>query len=283
MDAGLGPRQYEVEPEHLPFLQRRSTKVVGATLLVLAIGGGAFGVTQAFSGSSSSPPASATPPASGGGNSAVPGSAAHSRVVGTVEKVGSTSFTAQTRANGTVTVEVNSATTFRSVSGATDHLSDLKIGDAVAAVVTPSGSMSVATEVTISPAGSGSFGGGRSGGGFGGGRFGSNFTVGVVQSIGKSTFTIRGRASGSSTGSAATSTFTVEVNSSTTIEDRATGVGAFSDIKVGDTVLVSGTKTGSTVNATLVGILPSGGSGGGGFGGGFGGRAAGSSGAPASS
>jgi hypothetical protein len=278
MSVGLGPREYEVEPVHVPFFRRGRTRAVLSVVLVLAVGGGAFGITQAFSGGSTTT-ASSLPAGRGGPASLAPLGTAGSRVVGTVDRLGSTSFEVQTRANGTVTFTVSSSTTFRSLVGTVEHFADLKIGDSVAVKASSGSSGHEASAVVVLPSRAGAGGGGFGAGG--GPRFGANFTVGTVQSVSSNSFTILGRTSGSGTGVSTTqTTYTVKVGPATTFRVGAGTSGTIADLKVGDTVLVNGSTSGSTVTSTLVGILPSGG-----FrpGGGFGGPAAGSSGSPASS
>ncbi len=69
--------------------------------------------------------------------------------------------------------------------------------------------------------------------------------VGTVASVGTSSFTVT---------AAGGSTVTVDVTSSTTYRDRGVTSPTLADVKVGDRVAVFGTKTGTTVAATSVGI-----------------------------
>ena len=116
--------------------------------------------------------------------------------------------------------------------------------------------------------GGGGFGGGAAGGGgsgFGGGAAGGaagangrSFAFGTVQSVSGNSIVL----------TTANGTSTVTVGSSATISKTESG--SFSDLKVGDTVVVTGTKTGNTVTATDVRTGTGNGAGGFGFGGGFG-------------
>jgi hypothetical protein len=278
MSSGLGPREYLIEEVPTPFHKRRNVRLAGAVLLILAIGGGAFGIAQAVS--SSSPSAAVAPNSSGGGatggagagpSTPRPGLGVNAGLRGTVEAIASTSFTISTRTQGSQRVGVTSQTTFHSETGVAEHLSDLRVGQAVFVAVAPKRTPYVATSVIVGPAGTS--GAGR----LGGGRFGANATIGTVQSIGASKFTIEARAPRGSSGTAvAPSTITVVINASTTFTSGQTPGASFSDVKVGEVVYVVGNRSGSTVTASTVGILGAGGRFGGGGGGGFGGPPSGS-------
>jgi preprotein translocase subunit YajC len=83
--------------------------------------------------------------------------------------------------------------------------------------------------------------------------------VGTVATVGTNTFTLKAKDG---------STVTVDVSSATTYRDRDVTSPTFANVTVGETVAAFGTKTGSTVAATSVGIGgPGGGPGGGGPGG----------------
>jgi hypothetical protein len=91
-----------------------------------------------------------------------------------------------------------------------------------------------------------------------GGKLGTLGVVGTVTGVGSGTFTVAG-VSGQ--------TVTVDEQSSTTYDEGATSATAAA-VVVGSRVLVLGSRTGTTVTATRVIVLPAGGSGGaGGFGG----------------
>jgi hypothetical protein len=279
MNPGLGPREYQVEPEAKPFWSRAVVKIAGAIVLVAAVGLGGFGIAHALSGSTpaaakapvpSSGSSNATPP-SGSGNAGAVGGLGAGRlgdvVIGTVKSIGSNSFTVTLRARGigvgatggTATVDVASSTAFRTSSGPTTF-SALKVGDNVGVASKSTSTPYTATTVTIIPAGVG-VGGGR---GFGGGAFGRGGTFGTVASVESGSFTVQGRTRGST----GTSTVIVKVTSSTTYGDSGSTSASFADVKVGTRVLVVGTTSGSTLTATSVTIVPATGFGGGGFGGG---------------
>ncbi len=162
------------------------------------------------------------------------------------------SFKVQTFNGSTVTVKVTSKTTYRDSAASSAGFSDVKVGETVVIIGSTSNGVETATSVVIgTPGGFG--GGGFGGGGFGGGTFG---TVTAVDSS-KDTFTLK-TASGSSV--------TVKVTSTTTFRDRAASNAGFSDVKVGESVAVTGSTSNGVETATSVTIgLPSGV---GGFGGG---------------
>ncbi len=274
MDSGLGPREYVVEPTAAPpWHARRRVRTVGAVVLLLAVGGGAYGIASAFSGGSStsaSTGAAAGVPAAGGGPGAV-GTAPTLR--GIVTATSADGVTMTTR-GGSETVATTSATTYRTGTGATASFSSIKKGDILTVVTTGSSAPYTAKTVLIGAAG------GRFGGGPGApGGFAGKVDFGTVTAVGTNSFTITPRAFGSST---STSPLTVDVTSSTTFRSRGSGTApTFASIKVGDTVIVTGTTSGSTVTATTIAVLPAGttfggngGPGGGPGGGGFGGGAA---------
>jgi hypothetical protein len=94
-----------------------------------------------------------------------------------------------------------------------------------------------------------------------GGRFGNRGVVGTVTGIGFGTFTVKGVGG---------QTVTVDEQSSTTYDQGATSAGP-SAVVTGARVLVVGSRSGNTVQATRVIVLPAGGFGGGGGAPGFGG------------
>jgi hypothetical protein len=249
-----------------PRSSHHTLKVVGGVALVLAIGGGAYGIAMAFDNGATPAPASpnTTSPGTGalgggGGQGAGFGGAPATRpqATGTVQSVGSSSFVVKTVAGTSVTVRVSAKTTYSDAPSGTASFADVKAGARVAAYGTVSGSTVTASRIVIEPAGAaGGSGGFR--GGFGAGN------VGTVKSVGSSSFVI-------STFSG--STVTVDVSGSTTYSERGSTSAKFSDLKAGVRVAVEGSGT-STVKATEVLILPAGnfrGGAGGGFGGGAGG------------
>lgn len=101
--------------------------------------------------------------------------------------------------------------------------------------------------VTPSPARPGF--GGPFGGGLPGGGFGASGVVGTVASVGSGSFTVDSRSG---------QTVTVDEQSSTTYYSGGASASSSAVVK-GDTVLVSGTRSGNTVTATRVYVLPAGG------------------------
>ena len=87
---------------------------------------------------------------------------------GSITAIGSNSFTISSRGGTTETVDVSSATTYASSSGALSGLSALKTGEDALVQGTTSGSVVNATAVRVIQPGTGG-GGGFGGGGFGGG------------------------------------------------------------------------------------------------------------------
>jgi len=255
MSSAFGPREYIVEPERP--LRRRKLRMAAGTLAVLAVGGAAFGIASALS-TSASPQASAsthrnapdgTHPPAGGPFGDIGG---RPLIRGIVRTVGTAAFTVTARDGTVTTIAVNSATVFRSLSGATERLSDLRSGEGVAVSEVPNSSPVVAESVVVVP--SGSFG---PRGGFGGGRFGAaNATFGVVGSVGSSSFTITARTFPRTPGTAVNpSTLTVVVTSSTRFDQRGGGTASLTNLAPGDAVAVIGTRSGSTVRATTVTVL----------------------------
>jgi hypothetical protein len=175
---------------------------------------------------------------------------ARPQVAGTVASVGSTSFTVTTPGGATETVNVTSSTTF-SGAGITG-LSSLKTGATVGVYGTTTSSSAItATRVT-------SFAGGGRGGFFGGGGGGA---FGSITAIGSNSFTISTRGG---------TTETIDVSASTTYSSSGGTLSGLSALKTGEDVIVTGTTSGSTVNATAVRVFQpgaGGGFGGGGFGG----------------
>ena len=190
--------------------------------------------------------------------------------VGTVKSVGRDAFVVTTTAGTTVTVDVSAKTTYRDPGAPSASLADVKVGDRVAVTGTETSGKVVATRVAVIPAGragppSGAGGPGGSGpGGSGAGSAPGAF--GTVTSVGTDSFVLT---------TAAGTTVTVDVSSSTTYREPGTTSPSFSDITTGATVGAMGTESAGVVSATTVFIAPAG-FGGGHFGGGHGGGGPGS-------
>jgi hypothetical protein len=173
-----------------------------------------------------------------------------------VQSVGTSSFVLRTVGGTNVTVQVSTKTSYSDSATASSSYSDVKTGERVAAYGTVSGSTVTATRVLIIPAG-GRGGAGGFRGGFGGAGGG---TVGTVKSVGSNSFVIT---------TVSGSTVTVDVSGSTKYSDRGSTSAGLSDVKVRGRVVVTGSGT-TTVQATEVFVIPTGGFRGG-AGGGFGG------------
>ena len=175
---------------------RRGLKIVGAFALVLAIGGGAYGIASALG---HGPSAATTNPSTTSPNATLPGGpggrlggGANGRFrarlhFGTVQSVAAHSFVVKSANGSSVSVEVSTATTFsRGTTGSASYAA-VKVGTQVVVFGTVSGSSLDASRVEIVTAGSG--------GGFGGfGGFGpgaGSGTFGTVTSVGSNSFVVR--------------------------------------------------------------------------------------------
>lgn len=248
--TGQGP--WEMPASTPPRGARRGLWISGAVLVVVGIGIGAFAVAHAVT----APPApvvrSAAPSTNPGGGLGAPARGSV-QAAGTVLSVSSSSFTVKNLDGAVITVEVSPSTTYSGRRAAAPGFGDVTVGASVAVYGTRSSDTVRASAVVVTPRSAG----GRLGGAFGGGR---PVAIGTVGSVAPTSFVVRDR-SGIS--------YTVEVTASTTYRDRATGAASYGDVKSGDTVIVAGTVSGSTIRATSVLVLPAGGGlGGGGFSGG---------------
>ncbi len=251
--------EVSAEPgSHRKMLSSRAFRIACGSALVVGIAAGGFGIASAASDSSSSPTPAHTGRGWGAGHFAGKAAAA-----GTVATVGTDSFTVKTHSGSTVTVDVNSSTTYKDRGVTSPTFTDVKMGGRVIVQGTTSSGTVTATSVVIgfgSPA-SGSHGFGGHGGA--GGTPPAAF--GTVETLGSDTFTVKTYNG---------STVTVDVNSSTTYKDRGVTSPTFTDVKMGGTVIVQGTTSSGTVTATSV-VIGFGGPGFGGHGrtgGGFGGH-----------
>ncbi|HEY3832046.1 MAG TPA: DUF5666 domain-containing protein [Acidimicrobiia bacterium] len=269
---------------------------IGA-IVVVALAG--FFGARALSGSKKASASNTLPPTSaatgsnnGTGNGRGFGNFANRGTAGKITAIASPNFTVQsvtisglgsggqgstpsTTPGPAVTVKTSSSTRYTVTK--TVALSAIAKGDRVIATGAQGTNGITATSITdmgtASANGANGFGGGRRGtagngngstppgGGFGGGApggataNGQSFAFGTVQSVSANTIVV----------TTANGTSTVTVGSGAKI--AKTESGSFSDLKVGDSVTVTGTKSGATVTATDVRV----GNGAGGFGGGFGG------------
>ncbi len=225
-----------------PVLARRSatrsrvTSAAVALAVVLGTGVGTVGVAQAASTTSVHSSTTAGWPAKHG----TPPAAA-----GTVESVGTNTFTLKGRNGTTVTVDVGLSTTYRDGKVTSPTFTNVVKGEMVSVEGTTASGIVTATSVSIG-----------FGGGFGGGMFGHGTppaAAGTVESVGTNTFTLKGRNG---------TTVTVDVGLSTTYRDGKVTSPTFTNVVKGEMVSVEGTTASGIVTATSVSI---------GFGGGFGG------------
>jgi hypothetical protein len=198
-----------------------------ALAVVLGTGAGTVGVAQAAtttSGHSSTtaawPTKDGTPPAA----------------AGTVESVGTNTFTVKGRNGTTVTVDVGSSTTYRDGKVTSPSFTNVTKGEMVSVEGTTTSGVVTATSVSIGF------------GGFGGGMFGHGTppaAAGTVESVGTNTFTVKGRNG---------TTVTVDVGSSTTYRDGKVTSPSFTNVTKGEMVSVEGTTTSGVVTATSVSV-----------------------------
>jgi hypothetical protein len=139
-------------------LTRRLRRSLAIGAAVVVIGGGAYGIVSATSGSGSASAttgqtARAASTATGGSN-ARSGPAAGG-VAGTVSSVSTSSFTVSTSAGQKVTVKKASSTTYRKGTSSTTASAVTK-GKPVLVLGTASGTTITATQVIVQPVGGGS-------------------------------------------------------------------------------------------------------------------------------
>ncbi|HTX00097.1 MAG TPA: hypothetical protein VMD59_15040 [Acidimicrobiales bacterium] len=155
------------------------------------------------------------------------------------------SFTLRTSSGSRVTVKVTSSTTYDESGVSKPTFSDLGFGDSVVVIGSTSNGVDTASVVIIGHRVAGGFPGG---GGFRGGTFGRVTSVDTSAD----TFVIK-----TFTGSSVT----VKVTSKTTYRDSGSSSAGFSDVKVGETVGVTGSTSNGVETATTV-IIGVGGGGG---------------------
>jgi hypothetical protein len=221
------------------FTKKMVASPVLAALIVAAVGAGAGVVTLASAAEGTNPLAAATQSMMGGMKRGGPG------VHGTIAAIAGTTITVTGDNGTTYTVDASTAKILKSSPGATPTapvagtIASLLVGDTVHVRGTVSGSAVTATEI---------FDGVMMGhkGGMGRGR--GPGIMGTVSAVNGTTLTVAGKDG---------TTYTVETGSAklSKVVDIAT-----SDIKVGDTVGVQGTVSGTTVTAVHVmdGVPPSG-------------------------
>jgi hypothetical protein len=133
-------------------LMQRLTRPFAVVAAVVVIGGGAYGIVGAASGSGSAA-AGVTPTAQAGSN-ARSGPAAGG-VVGTVSTVSTSSLEVSTSAGEKVTVHKGSSTKYLKGTRSTSA-SAIKTGESVLVLGTTSGTTITATQVIVQPTGVGS-------------------------------------------------------------------------------------------------------------------------------
>ncbi len=141
--------------------------------------------------------------------------------------------------SGTLTVDTSGSTTFQEggpgVKTGTLTLSQLRVGERIAVQGTLSGSTVSATTVAVQPAPP---------------------LSGVITAINGGVLTLQRQGPGGS------GTLTVDTSGSTSFQERGpgakTGTLALSQLRVGERVAVRGARSGSTVSATVVAVLPAG-------------------------
>ncbi len=216
--------------------RRRGVRVTtaAAVALGLAISGGAV-ANAATSNSPSSSTATGTTPAAG----KPPFGGTPPAAVGTVKSLGSGTFTLTTPSGTTVTVDVDSSTTYVDPEKSSPSIADVTVGAHVAVFGTDTADTVTATKVAI--------GGPPNGAGTGKPPFGGTppAAVGTVKSLGSGTFTLT---------TPSGTTVTVDVDSSTTYVDPEKSSPSIADVTVGAHVAVFGTDTADTVTATKVAI-----------------------------
>ena len=223
--------------------------VPAAVAAVLAIGIGAFLATRS-TGTAKANASNATAPATAGANGAT-GFAGRPGTSGTIASINGSTLTIADQTGASTNVTAGSATKVSLAKPAT--LADVKVGDRITATGTSTGTNAItaarvsdqgtATTNTNAPNGSGRPGGPSSGSGTGAGaQPPGGFANGTVASINADTITITTRQGTSQT---------VTVTSATTYTKSTPG--AVSDLRVGQSVAVTGT-TGSngTVTATAI-------------------------------
>ena len=225
--------------------RRRGVRVTtaAAVALGLAISGGAV-ANAATSSSPSSSTATGTAPAAGGppngaGTGRPPFGGTPPAAVGTVKSVGSGSFTLTTPSGTTVTVDVDSSTSYLDPEKSSPSVADVTVGAHVAVFGTDTANTVTATKVAI--------GGPPNGAGTGRPPFGGTppAAVGTVKSVGSGSFTLT---------TPSGTTVTVDVDSSTSYLDPEKSSPSVADVTVGAHVAVFGTDTANTVTATKVAI-----------------------------
>ena len=226
--------------------RRRAVRVASVAGLALGLAAGGSAVAGATTGGSGGAHSTSTgqPPTGG----MPPNGGSPPTVVGTVATVGSSSFTVKAKDGSTVTVDVSNSTTYRDRDVTAPTLTNVTVGEMVAAFGTKTASTVAATSVDIGGPG----GGGPGDAGPGGPGGSPPAAVGTVATVGTDSFTIKTKDG---------TTVTVDVSSSTTYRDRDVTSPTLANVTVGEMVAAFGTKTANTVTATSVAIGEPGGPG----------------------
>ena len=160
-------------------------------------------------------------------------------VFGTVTAVNGDTITVQSRGFGqnstqtTYTVDASNATVTK--NNAASSVSDVAVGDSIMVQGTVSGTNVTATSIRDGMAGG--VGNNRNGGGI----------FGTVASINGTSLTVMGR---TATSGSNAPTYTVDASNATVTKNGASS--SVSDIVVGDTVMIQGTVSGTSVTATAI-------------------------------
>lgn len=159
---------------------------------------------------------------------------------GTVTAISGTTLTVASKTGpsgtaGTV-YTVNAANATVTKSGGASSVSNIAVGDTVMVAGTVSGTSITATSIRDGVMGGGRMVGGKASG-----------VVGAVASVSGNTLTVTSKMG--SNGAAAT-TYTVDATNATVTKSGAAS--SVSNIAVGDTVMVAGTVSGTTVTATSI-------------------------------
>ena len=242
-----------VLPSHAParrWVRSRLTKSAAALAVVLMTGASTTAVAEAATnGSANASKTSAASTFTGhrGGHPGPGGmSASHGTppaAAGTVESVGTGSFTLKNREGTTVIVDVTSSTTYRDQKVTSPTFVNITAGEMVSVEGTTTSGVVTASSINLGF------------GGFGGRMSASHGTpptaAGTVESVGTGTFTLKNREG---------TMVIVDVTSSTTYKDRTTYKDqkvtspSFVNITAGEMVSVEGTATSGVVTATTVTI-----------------------------
>ncbi len=220
-------------------LSSRWFRVLGASALLVGFAAGGFGIASATTSSGRTSTAGAARSGSGWGHQTGQLRGHHSppAAAGTVESVGTGTFTVKGHDGTTVTVNVTSTTTYKDQGVTSPSFSNVTTGEMVSVEGTTASGVVTATSVLI---------------GFGGGSFGHGTppaAAGTVESVtagsvsGTGTFTVKGHDG---------TTVTVNVTSTTTYKDQGVTSPSFANVTTGEMVSIEGTTASGVVTATSV-------------------------------